>query len=302
MRQSKIFGIGLSKTGTTSLTQALEVLGFSAVHYPTSMQEVELHDAAADLPIADAFEVLDTTFPGSKFVYTVRERTKWLESSQRHWRKKGDVDTTRQELRRRIYGTVDFDSDLLARAYDRHENRVLSYFAARPGDLLVLDICGGRAGWEALCSFLGVPVPNTPFPNTNRRDSVDEILLRLLHVIGSAKEIATIAKVSPQYVEDLRASEAFRNHNVEGSLSIDDNQKAVDRTLKRACSHFGSINVAAAKLKLPTALLEDAMARRRRRKKAKFFKELRLKLRWLVTRASSVGQYRTPKAWGALKL
>jgi hypothetical protein len=290
MRQSKIFGIGLSKTGTTSLTAALEVLGFSAVHYPTTMQEVELHDAAADLPIADAFEVLDTTFPGSKFVYTVRERTKWLESSRRHWRKKGDVDTTRQELRRRIYGTVDFDPDLLARAYDRHENRVLSYF-----------ICGGRAGWEVLCSFLGVPVPNTPFPNTNRRDSVDEILLRLLHVIGSAKEIATIAKVSPQYVEDLRASEAFRNHNVEGSLSIDDNQKAVDRTLKRACSHFGSINVAAAKLKLPTALLEDAMARRRRRKKAKFFKELRLKLRWLVTRAS-VGQYRAPKAWGALKL
>jgi hypothetical protein len=166
---------------------------------------------------------------------------------------------------------------------------------------LVLDICGGRAGWEGLCSFLGVPVPNTPFPNTNRRDSVDEILLRLLHIIGSAKEVALIAKVSTQYVEDLRASEAFRNHNVEGPLSIDGTQKAVDRTLKRACSHFGSINVAAEKLKLPTALLEDARARRRHRKRAKFFKELRLKLRWLVTRAS-VRQYRTPKPWGALKL
>jgi hypothetical protein len=286
MRRSKIFGIGLSKTGTSSLTEALEILGFSAVHYPTRIQEIEIYDAAADLLVADTFEMLDVTFPGSKFVYTVRERTRWLESCRRHWRKKGDVDNTRRELRRRIYGTIDFNPDLFAQAYDRHESRVLSYFAERPDDLLVLDICGGRAGWEVLCPFLGMPVPNTPFPNTNRIDSLDEILLRLLHVIGSAKEVATIAKVSTQYVEELWASEAFRNHNIEGPLSSDGNQKKVDRTLARACSHFGSINAAAAKLKLQRAVLEDAMVRHRRRKRVRFFKEWKLKLQRLVTRTS----------------
>ena len=287
MRQSKIFGIGLSRTGTTSLTEALGLLGFSAVHFPISTQEIELHDAAADLPIADAFERLDATFPGSKFIYTVRERTRWIESCRRHWlRKQGKTNDIHREFRRRLYGTIDFDPDLFTQAYDRHENRVLSYFAARPHDLLVVDICGGRAGWEVLCSFLGVPVPNTPFPNTNRIDSVNEILLRLLHVIGSAKEVATIARVSTQYAEELWASGAFRNHNLEGPLNSDGNQKKVDRALARACTHFGSINAAAIQLKLPRTVLEDAMARHRHRKRAKLFREWKMKLQRLVTRTS----------------
>ena len=116
---------------------------------------------------------------------------------------KGKLIDIHREFRRRLYGTIDFDPDLFAQAYNRHENRVLSYFAARPHDLLVLDICGGRADWEMLCSFLGVPVPNTPFPNTNRLDSFDEIMIRLLYVTNSAEQVAQLAKVSTQYVEDL---------------------------------------------------------------------------------------------------
>jgi hypothetical protein len=32
--------------------------------------------------------------------------------------------------------------------------------------LLVFDV---RQGWEPLCNFLGVAVPDTPFPRTNDR-------------------------------------------------------------------------------------------------------------------------------------
>jgi hypothetical protein len=159
----------------------------------------------------------------------------------------------------------------------------LNYFAKRSGDLLVLDICGGRTDWGELCSFIGVPVPNISFPNTNRVDSLDEILLRLMHVVGSMEQVAMIAKVSTQYVEELQGSEAFRNHDSEAPLSCGGNRK-VDKTLKRACWHFGSINAAAAKLKLPKASLEDAMARHRRRKRAKLFKDWKLKLHQLVRR------------------
>jgi Sulfotransferase domain len=148
MRRSKIFGIGLSRTGTTSLTEALKILGFTAIHYPTSLQEIELYDAATDLPVADAFEMLDGKFPGSKFIYTVRERQRWLESCRRHWTLKQEkIDCTKRELRQRLYGTVNFDLDLFAQAYDRHESRVLSYFVWRPYDLLVLDIFRGRTDW-----------------------------------------------------------------------------------------------------------------------------------------------------------
>jgi hypothetical protein len=263
---------------------AIGILGFSAVHYPTSMQEIEFHDAATDLLVADTFEMLDGTYPGSKFIYTVRERTKWLESCRRHWRKRGPINDIRRELRSRLYGTIDFDPDLFSQAYDRHESRVLNYFAKRSDDLLVLAICRERTDWGELCSFIGVPVPNISFPNTNRVDSLDEILLRLLHVIGTVEQVAMIAKVSTQYVEELQGSEAFRNHDSEAPLSCDGNRK-VDKILKRACWHFGSIN-AAAKLKLPKASLEDAMARHRRRKRAKLFKEWKLKLHQLVTRTS----------------
>lgn len=198
-------------------------------------------------------------------------------------RRQEKVDDINRELRRQLYGTIDFDPDLFAQAYERHESRVLSYFAERPHDLLVFDICGGRTDWERLCSFLGVPVPTVPFPNTNRLDALDEILIRLLHVIGDAEQVAKIAKASTQYVEDPRSSEAFRNHDVEALLSCDGKQR-IDRALERACSYFGNIDSAAAKLKLPRTFLEDALARRRYQSSARLFKKVKLKLRWFMMR------------------
>jgi len=37
----KIFGLGLSKTGTSSLTDALNLLGVKAVHYPHDQRTYE---------------------------------------------------------------------------------------------------------------------------------------------------------------------------------------------------------------------------------------------------------------------
>ena len=45
-RRGKILGIGLSRTGTTSLTRALEILGLRAVHFPRRLREIRRHDAA----------------------------------------------------------------------------------------------------------------------------------------------------------------------------------------------------------------------------------------------------------------
>lgn len=42
------------------------------------------------------------------------------------------------------------------------------YFAGRPEDLLIMDICAGD-GWEKLCPFLGFEIPETPFPHLNTR-------------------------------------------------------------------------------------------------------------------------------------
>ena len=90
-----VFGVGLSKTGTSSLSVALENLGYpsSHWHYPKSIlryQEGALQvnpnkllvefSAYTDTPIARTFKLLDSAFPGSKFILTVREENSWFES------------------------------------------------------------------------------------------------------------------------------------------------------------------------------------------------------------------------------
>jgi hypothetical protein len=60
--------------------------------------------------------------------------------------------------------TVDLDT--WTEEYRRHEAVVRAYFAKRPGDLLVFRPTD--AEWEPLCSFLGRPVPEEPFPWENR--------------------------------------------------------------------------------------------------------------------------------------
>jgi hypothetical protein len=49
---------------------------------------------------------------------------------------------------------------------ETHQRNVLWYFQDRPSDLLMFDLCGGD-GWEKLCSFLGKPIPDQPFPRVS---------------------------------------------------------------------------------------------------------------------------------------
>jgi hypothetical protein len=102
----KIFGIGLSRTGGTSLSAALSLLGFRALHFPadsSTRREIISHldrgncgglhlsilndyDALSDTPISSVFRSLDIAYPGSKFVLTIRDESAWLDSCRRYWR------------------------------------------------------------------------------------------------------------------------------------------------------------------------------------------------------------------------
>ena len=56
------------------------------------------------------------------------------------------------------------DRAALEQGFNAHNERVK---AVIPADrLLVFDV---RQGWQPLCAFLGVAVPDTPFPRTNDR-------------------------------------------------------------------------------------------------------------------------------------
>ena len=118
------------------------------------------YDAFSDiLALAVRFAVLDEQYPGSRFVLTTRDLDGWLESRRRHvLRNQAEAEAGR------YHGDfLEVDVEAWRAEREAHHAAVLAHFADRPGDLLVLDI-GAGAGWDDLCLFLGVDVPDAPFP------------------------------------------------------------------------------------------------------------------------------------------
>ena len=137
---------------------------------------LERLDAATDTPICATYQALDVSYPGSKFILTIREKEPWLESCRAYWASWVDSYLTADPddalaaylspIQLKIYGTTTFDRERFSRAYDDYHERVRRHFRDRPEDLLTLRICDGE-GWGPLCEFLGAPRPRAEFPWTN---------------------------------------------------------------------------------------------------------------------------------------
>lgn len=122
---ARVFVIGLSKTGTTSLAKALDLLGYRCSHYPLGamnyydahpfltrlmnflgyrffndplgiknyrlntpcidLSEFNEFDAFSDIPITCCYKELDKMYPSSKFILTTRELEAWLKSCRWHF-------------------------------------------------------------------------------------------------------------------------------------------------------------------------------------------------------------------------
>jgi hypothetical protein len=180
-RRARIFCIGLNKTGTLSLHEALETLGYKSLHHG-GLETMELVERALEEgnplltyldPSYDAFSdifgltydfyIADVQYPGSRFILTVRDLEDWLKSRRRHVERNQRAATAGEYSDG--FDTVDIDA--WTTEYVRHHALVRSYFAERPGDLLEYDLIGGD-GWGPLCEFLSQPVPDVPFPWRNK--------------------------------------------------------------------------------------------------------------------------------------
>jgi len=171
----KVFGIGLNKTGTISLHEALETLGFRSLHWggPEVRLKVEAalgdgrplvddlgdYDAYSDIwRLSENFALLDRQYADSRFILTTRDLDGWLSSRTRH---------VERNLARRDAGTYtgDFltvDLDAWRLEYEQHHRAVADHFRGRD-NLLVMRIADGD-GYEMLCPFLDLPVRDEPFP------------------------------------------------------------------------------------------------------------------------------------------
>ena len=182
----KIFCIGFHKTGTTSLAEALRVLGYTVTGpnfvedkrildqaLPLALEVAQRYDAFQDNPWPILYREMDEAFPGSKFILTTRPTDRWIKSVVKHFGKK---DTP---MRQWIYGVGHpmGNEELYVKRFDGHYAEVREYFRDRPDDLLEFRLSVG-AGWTDLCPFIGAGKLVTEFPMLNTV-SLREVLGKL---------------------------------------------------------------------------------------------------------------------------
>lgn len=184
-RRPKVFGIGFHKTGTTTLGQALRMLGYRVqkgcafnhpgkptVPEPVTLEKVwdvvrpmvPLYGAFEDNPWPLLFRQLDQAFPGSRFIFTHRDPQRWIRSAVRYFGAKNNA--TLDLLYERRGFQIAGNEDVAIARYVRHNAEVREHFDGRPDDLLVWDL-ETQSEWEPLCRFLGCTAPRQPFPHAN---------------------------------------------------------------------------------------------------------------------------------------
>ena len=202
----KVIGAGLPRTGTLSQKVALEMLGFGpCYHMVNVLADLDLapmwrramdgdarwneifegFEATVDWPGSFFYRELIDEYPDAKVVLGVRDGESWARSMRetiwglfyddvliRHLSAaRGSIDGKwrdyiemmkemwqRSGLMEGEETTAESMSSAMARYHEEVQQTV-------PSDrLLVWSV---SEGWEPLCRFLDVPVPDAPFPQTN---------------------------------------------------------------------------------------------------------------------------------------
>lgn len=202
---TKIFVVGMNKSGTTTLRKVLAELGFLVGEQ--SVAEELIHDWARrnfsslvdfidrsgaqvfqDVPFSLDFtyQALDMRYPGSKFILTERVSADiWFRSIKRFHARvftDGAEVATMADLKRHRNGwawdvmrsaffitdpvTQLYNKSYFEDIYKRHNENVRSYFHDRPEDLLCLTV-GKDGALRDLHEFLGEPYSGGELPIQN---------------------------------------------------------------------------------------------------------------------------------------
>ncbi len=189
-----VIGVGFGRTGTLSLKVALERLGQGPCAHmlPLIGDEERSHlfteavggDPAAldkaldgyrstvDWPGVFFWRELVAKYPAAKVILTVRDPEKWYESAERTiWKATNQPTPPAMKHFREMCDATNWDGTFHGRFADRayairvfneHNDEVRRTV---PADRL-LEYTSGQ-GWEPLCDFLGVPVPDEEYPRLN---------------------------------------------------------------------------------------------------------------------------------------
>ena len=214
----KVIGAGFGRTGTLSLKGALEQLGFDKCYHMLEVfnneghyaRWVEIHhgapadwdslfqgyQAAVDWPSCNFWREQLAHYPDAKVILSLRDADSWHKSvmntihpssydawakAQAEAKETGVLSPAAEGAHRlamdliwqgKFDGRVS-DADHAKAVFEAHNADVIASVPAeqllvyRPGD-----------GWEPLCEFLGMPVPEAPYPKVNSTEDFKKIRWR----------------------------------------------------------------------------------------------------------------------------
>ena len=208
----QVIGVGMHRTGSMSVKAALERLGFGPCYHGMEALRratdgehwlaayeaggefdwsviFEGYRATMDWPTIHFWEQLVAAYPDAKVLLTDRDPARWWDShtrmfelsdeldreltdEQRQWAEESGFARMQTALATVVYATFDgrvFDKAHCLRVFEQHHERVRRAVPAER--LLVYRV---QEGWEPLCRFLGVDVPDEPFPRVNVGDNLQE--------------------------------------------------------------------------------------------------------------------------------
>jgi len=253
----KVIGAGYTRTGTVSLAAALELLGVGPCLHPRTVaqsdgalararsggsstaldwrQDLAGWNGALGWVGARHYRELLEVWPTSLVLLSVREPDAWYRSyasclrATRELAMAGGPQLAAAEevaldvlmmpdrplWKQILDGSCERREEALAR-YERHNDQVARTV---PADrLLVFDV---EDGWEPLCAFLGVEVPDAPFPHLN---DCDELRARLTPRARRATGSVLVGAATPRISRLTHADPArsFSQQEVLDALGMND--------------------------------------------------------------------------------
>jgi hypothetical protein len=198
-----VIGAGFPRTGTASLKVALEQLGFGPCYHMSEVFPRPDHyqlwaDAAAgkkvewskifdgfgsttDAPACHFYKEIAAYYPEAKVLLSVRDPDRWFESTQSTILSPAimgrfrDMPPVLMAMMHKIGWHPEdpevHDKKHMVSRMLTHNEEVKRVIPAER--LLVFE---AAQGWGPLCQFLGVPVPDEPFPHVNSTEEFKKML------------------------------------------------------------------------------------------------------------------------------
>lgn len=222
----KVIGAGFGRTGTLSLQSALETLGFAKCYHMVEVFKNQSHtklwedanqgnlsdweqifkgyEATVDWPACTFYQELMARYPDAKVLLTTREFESWYKSARETIYEvshgfpmnyamrfavmfRGPGRMASSIVWGRTFNYQFLDKAYAKQVFDAHIEEVKR--VVPPERLLVYNV---KQGWEPLCQFLGVPVPQMPFPHLNDTDEFKRNILTV-RIMASLTLLAPIA-------------------------------------------------------------------------------------------------------------